>query len=949
MEIGSHDRLQEGVLSLELTNGVNPYHKDDEASLATEQHRAGRVPPRLRWVPGHGKVSDTQEQQPCWSNSGDTTPAEPNHHADIEDAQNLVAFSAIAGSLPPCSSSSCPPVEPKTAQLYEKFTREMGAGGAHSTLSGGTPEGSCLAPEDLATLQTALSQAKHGHKPPNCDCEGPDCPDYLEWLEKKIKLAAGENQGFHKRVDGAPHPQQTHLQPNQQVNGDHLTPTLCSQQQGVTQGPHSDQVPCSKPPIPCSPQVLSIAKEKNISLQTAIAIDALTQLSGTSPHTLNYSGQNQLKNSFHNHQQSQNIPLDMILSSPDCDSSSRSQSVPPGLQTKQQASPTCEQYRPQSQGHPPHAATLPSATSPFPGQGKTPGLNAIAQQWQQSIGRGPEQRNPWMFMKSEPQSHLAAAPHNRSDPMSELKQLLHDTSGKLNNGSFKLPTAPQIGFNQNGGIQGQSSPVLARIKQEPDSNENYHHAASMGQYGISNGQQQGQHFPGIPMSPGQTAISHSTQAALQQHLHYKRNLFPNHLSGFGAGQNLKKWWPQAEGEGIPHLPIKQEPKEPKKKKSSQGSPLFKAMTGMLVGPPLPKPKQIVIKKTKQKASLPTFLPQNQISVQKPPLHIMDRAPLVANLQACSIPSMPFQNLSSQAAAAGLPAPGQSQVSISNTPMTPSSTVSVLTESTPALVGPQSPTVASAVHVSSAEVGSHALSKTSTTTPVTSTSSSSTSQLQKLINIDPKYEELIRQFEAEFGDSDPDTSASQPKENAAAPETGNQTLTSSQDPSRTLSNTPRSVPNSRTNSILDSDDQTMEVHPSKSGTQSEATVSHASTESLMGKQNQGLVEDSRNKETVLDKHQSRELEETFSMPCSPLPKRIKFETSGDVAVLSTTCYPEESTPTKDGLPCSPSLKGFLESPLRYLDTPTKSLLDTPSKDPQLDFPTCTCVGKLVLQF
>uniref|UniRef100_A0A3B3CLD6 Methylcytosine dioxygenase TET n=1 Tax=Oryzias melastigma TaxID=30732 RepID=A0A3B3CLD6_ORYME len=946
MEIGSHDRLQEGVLSLELTNGVNPYHKDDEASLATEQHRAGRVPPRLRWVPGHGKVSDTQEQQPCWSNSGDTTPAEPNHHADIEDAQNLVAFSAIAGSLPPCSSSSCPPVEPKTAQLYEKFTREMGAGGAHSTLSGGTPEGSCLAPEDLATLQTALSQAKHGHKPPNCDCEGPDCPDYLEWLEKKIKLAAGENQGFHKRVDGAPHPQQTHLQPNQQVNGDHLTPTLCSQQQGVTQGPHSDQVPCSKPPIPCSPQVLSIAKEKNISLQTAIAIDALTQLSGTSPHTLNYSGQNQLKNSFHNHQQSQNIPLDMILSSPDCDSSSRSQSVPPGLQTKQQASPTCEQYRPQSQGHPPHAATLPSATSPFPGQGKTPGLNAIAQQWQQSIGRGPEQRNPWMFMKSEPQSHLAAAPHNRSDPMSELKQLLHDTSGKLNNGSFKLPTAPQIGFNQNGGIQGQSSPVLARIKQEPDSNENYHHAASMGQYGISNGQQQGQHFPGIPMSPGQTAISHSTQAALQQHLHYKRNLFPNHLSGFGAGQNLKKWWPQAEGEGIPHLPIKQEPKEPKKKKSSQGSPLFKAMTGMLVGPPLPKPKQIVIKKTKQKASLPTFLPQNQISVQKPPLHIMDRAPLVANLQACSVPSMPFQNLSSQAAAAGLPAPGQSQVSISNTPMTPSSTVSVLTESTPALVGPQSPTVASAVHVSSAEVGSHALSKTSTTTPVTSTSSSSTSQLQKLINIDPKYEELIRQFEAEFGDSDPDTSASQPKENAAAPETGNQTLTSSQDPSRTLSNTPRSVPNSRTNSILDSDDQTMEVHPSKSGTQSEATVSHASTESLMGKQNQGLVEDSRNKETVLDKHQSRELEETFSMPCSPLPKRIKFETSGDVAVLSTTCYPEESTPTKDGLPCSPSLKGFLESPLRYLDTPTKSLLDTPSKDPQLDFPTCTCVEQIL---
>lgn len=46
-----------------------------------------------------------------------------------------------------------------------------------------------------------------------------------------------------------------------------------------------------------------------------------------------------------------------------------------------------------------------------------------------------------------------------------------------------------------------------------------------------------------------------------------------------------------EAEGLPHLAIKQ---EPKKKKSSQGSPVIKAMTGMLAVPPLPKPKQIII-------------------------------------------------------------------------------------------------------------------------------------------------------------------------------------------------------------------------------------------------------------------------------------------------------------------------------------------------------------------
>ncbi|KAF3850558.1 hypothetical protein F7725_012330 [Dissostichus mawsoni] len=97
----------------------------------------------------------------------------------------------------------------------------------------------------------------------------------------------------------------------------------------------------------------------------------------------------------------------------------------------------------------------------------------------------------------------------------------------------------------------------------------------------------------------------------------------------------------------------------------------------------------------------------------------------------------------------------------------------------------------------------------------------------------------------------------------------------------------------------------------------------------------------------NQHQeARRLEDMFSMPCSSLPKRMKIESSGDITVLSTTCYSEEDTPTKDGLPSSPSLRGFLESPLRYLDTPTKSLLDTPSKDLQAEFPVCTCVEQIL---
>lgn len=968
MEIGSHDRLQEGALSLELANGVKSYPNDDETSMETEQQRAGSGPPR-HWVSGHCKVSDTQQQQPCWNSSRATNPGEPVHHAAMEDAHNLVAFSAIAGSLPPSSSSSCL-VQPNTAQLYEKFNQEMGSDGAQARHTAGAPEGSCQPPEDLNTLQIALNQAKHGHKPPNCNCDGPDCPDYLEWLEKKIKLANREDQGACKMADipqhlqphsQQPNLQQHHPQPYPQVNGCHHLSTSYTQQQ---QRAHQDQVPCSKPPIPCSPQVLSIAKEKNISLQTAIAIEALTQLSGTGSQAPGSPGQAPYNSNLHHQHHTQNLPSQppnstgLILSSPGTHSSSpRSHSVPPGLHTSQQAPVSSEHHRPQSQGQPPHATPLPSSTSPFPGQGKHPSFSPNPQQWQQGSTKSSEKKNPWMCIKSEPQSHYAVALHSSSDPMSELKQLLGDTSGKFNSAPFKLPVTQQPRLCQNGSIQAQDNPALARIKQESDSDEHYHHTASMGHFGMANCQQQGQHYPGSPLTPGQAAISHSTQAALQHHLHYKRNLFSNHSPGFGAPgpraplacQNLKKWWPQMETEGLPHLAIKQEPKEPKKKKSSHGSPAIKAMSGMLTGPPLPKPKQIIIKKTKQKASMPTFLPQSQITIQKPPVLMIDRAMALTSLQPGSLPCLPLHGIPTQAAAAGLPAPAQSQVSISNPSLTSSSMVSAVSENTPTHVGPLPPAVATVAHTKLGGAGSLASSNTSTTSPLTSTSPFSTSQLPSLINIDPKYEELIRQFEAEFGDSDaPD---SQPiEETATAPQPGNLAQTSPQDPSPTSPSKSQSAPlilTTQASSTPHPNDQEMEANKDESGTQSEAALSQTSTESQSEGQHEGPLHISLHQDAMLDKRQQPSLlGDTFNIPCSPLPKRMKIEASGDIAVLSTTCYSEEDTPTKDSLPCSPSLRGFLESPLRYLDSPTKTLLDTPSKDLQAEFPTCTCVGKLV---
>ncbi|KAG7489002.1 methylcytosine dioxygenase TET3-like isoform X2 [Solea senegalensis] len=964
MEIGSHDRLQEGVLSLELANGVNRYRNNDEASIQTEQQRAGGVPPGQCWVAGHGKGGDTQQQQPCWNNSSGANPSEPVHHANMEDAHNLVAFSAIAGSLPPSSSSSCPLVQPNTAQLYEQFIQEMGAEGAQVRHSAGAPEVSCQPPGDLNTLQTALNQAKHGRKPPNCNCDGPDCPDYLEWLEKKIKLTTNEDQSAHKITNATPqlqpHPQQPLLQhqsqPYAQVNGGHHT--SYSQQLQGSQGLHPEKVPCSKPPIPCSPQVLSIAKEKNVSLQTAIAIEALTQLSGTSPQATGSTGQTHYNSNLHHHQHTQNLPprllsgSNIILPSPGTlSSSSRSQSVPPPIHINKQPPMSCDNQRPQSQGQPLHATPLPPSTSPFPGQGKPPGVNPNPQKWQQSSGRGSEQRNSWMCIKSESKSHFAAAPHSSSDPMSELKQLLGDTSGKFNSAHFKLPVTQQLNLNHNESIQAQDNPALSRLKQGQDSGEHYHHTASMGHYGMANGQQQGQHYPGSPLSPGQATISHSTQAALQQHLHYKRNLFSNPHAPTTC-QNLKKWWPQMEAESFPHLAIKQEPKEPKKRKSNQGSPVIKAMSGMLTGSPLLKPKQIVIKKTKQKASMPTFLPQTQITVQKPPVLMTDRAPALASLKGGCFPSLPFHSNSTQAAAVSLPAPSQSQVSISSfSTTTHSSTVSALSENTPAFMNELPPPVAPVANEKSKGVGTMASSNTSTSIPLTSTCPSNTSQLRSLINLDPKYEELIRQFEAEFGDSAPDLSSGQPMEEmTAASQLGSQPKSNSQDLSTTSSSMPQSAPLSLTtqaSATPHANDQEMEVKKDVLGTQSEATLKQASAESPMEKQAERPDQVSLHQEAILDKQQQPSMfEDKFSVPPSPLPKRMKIETSGDIAVLSTTCYSEEDTPTKDSLPCSPSLRGFLESPLRYLDTPTKNLLNTPSKDLQAEFPVCNCVEQIL---
>lgn len=81
--------------------------------------------------------------------------------------------------------------------------------------------------------------------------------------------------------------------------------------------------------------------------------------------------------------------------------------------------------------------------------------------------------------------------------------------------------------------------------------------------------------------------------------------------------------------------------------------------------------------------------------------------------------------------------------------------------------------------------------------------------------------------------------------------------------------------------------------------------------------------------------------------SPPPSQqgyYKLERSGPVTVLSTGAdgvqgHSAESTPSKN------SVNSFLESPMSFLDTPTRNLLNTPNKK-LADLPCCQCVDQII---
>uniref|UniRef100_W5NGQ2 Methylcytosine dioxygenase TET n=1 Tax=Lepisosteus oculatus TaxID=7918 RepID=W5NGQ2_LEPOC len=735
MEVGSSDHGEENGLNLGLVNG---------ASRQPSEEEEGR---------------DGQEEVNNSTATTTSTFAGATHNdVDMEDARNLVAFSTTPVSmLPPYSTAGIGMAELQTMHLYEKFNQEMNTGGVSrgkTEAKGGSVGTGHGCTEDLNTLQMALKLAKHGTKPPNCNCDGPECPDYLEWLEKKIKLATGDEQQC-SAPNTSPQPQPLNRASQCPLPLSASTPVPPDTVNAEDQAVHPEA------PLPYSPSVLSIAKEKNISLQTAIAIEALTQLSSTVPQTVVPPGESSSAN-------------------------------PSNIQPHQtMETPTCFPIRPSSlQALQPckHPSVSPFAHS-GPSSQPLPGNTQV--QWQSSCEKPRKPVNNWMMLNSQQPSFPGC------DPMSELQQLLGDTSGKyIGKSSNKIPEMLQQQHPQlhNEQVKDKGASV-ARIKQEP----------------FSEGD-----FPG-------SAIHHKTQVALQQHLNHKRSLFQDQSDQTSAlpssFQDLRKWWPHPGGD----LSIKQELKEIKKKKTSQTSQYLKQQQALLglqpQMPQLTKPKQIIIKKPKQKASIPPFLPQFQITVQKP---------RKLELSSC-IPES------------------------TSTPPAPTSQPSLSSDGLSLNSEGRTAQASSGLNIPEEPLNSTSLSA----------SGISSSAPDGLNSIDDKFEELIRQFEAELEDR------------VAVPsQTQTQIQTKAQAPVTIRAPVQEPQPNSI--------------------------------------------------------------------------KKIKVESSGGITVLSTTaCFStEDETPTKNEPPLTPSLSGFLESPLRYLDTPTKSLLDTPAKDAQSEFPMCDCVEQII---
>ncbi|XP_051896673.1 methylcytosine dioxygenase tet3-like isoform X2 [Pristis pectinata] len=832
----------------------------------------------------------------------------------LGDDRKIATFPETAASLPLYNTPAQNPQPLQKINLTEKCNPEINNSLERVQLILPMND-DCPSNDELSTLTTWGLAKKHGKKPPNCSCDGPDCPDYLEWLERKLKAVINVEQSRSSELSDKVNdmPVENGALQNHMLS---LEDTLIFDSSDVPQ---------------YSQNALTIAKEKNISLQTAIAIEALTQLSSTLPQPfleassqINSTSQigdassssieenqvalpvmsNAVKELQEDHHPEQQVPSqNPVLQQPPPD-----HQVFPDFQPHEQTPwDHLKKPAPSEAHYIPVMKTLQDPFNSFSNSVST--IKHTEAPTHRSEGVGAE-GNMQLCNASQPVTPL-------NDPMSELKQLLDG------NNSNKYP-APRFKMQN---IIGHEDPE-AKVQQDlskPFPNL----SVGAGFYGMFPEQQSLQSMQQMQMH--QRSKHQKTQAALQQHLHHKRNLFQEQSQKQNHLHEQQKWWSQHQ----PHLKRQKQKKTVQEKRKLQPAPKLRKETQLHKAQSIQQ--QLILhqfqqmQQTKLQQGLQCQLLPQQKQVpegyqqvgtthnsygtgENPQQQLLKDCQMQTGLHPASEVCHQKQTdntksgISQESPTFDTPAP-QKMCSLQPDPFLCNQHIEKY---------PQSSSLKSSPTKQAENKETHANSDSIPTQLQPGEMS-----IHSPHSFEEKIEELLKQFEAEFESNSASQQTQFPAQNNPTSQVetnGNQTSSTGPHPSLL-------------NRSGDSEHR------------SQKQISQNTSQEQSGCKPPEIT----NKTNFMVQENTKCFNNSFMSGSS---KHVKVESSGAITVLSAVysgenmeAQSEEGTPTKY-TPLNPSLSGFLDSPLKYLDTPTKSLLDTPSKKAQMEFPSCDCVEQII---
>ncbi|NXA64463.1 TET1 dioxygenase, partial [Mohoua ochrocephala] len=175
-----------------------------------------------------------------------------------------------------------------------------------------------------------------------------------------------------------------------------------------------------------------------------------------------------------------------------------------------------------------------------------------------------------------------------------------------------------------------------------------------------------------------------------------------------------------------------------------------------------------------------------------------------------------------------------------------------------------------------------------------------------------------------------------------------------------SRNPLAVSQLKTASLLKRPTENLQMFTEKCNSQVQQTANVSQTHPLPPTFNQSYLRAnemcSENKAYVQQvKQQVDPKSQVLPIPCggAQVPGSAEalrnMECVGEVTVLTSTGLGTDHAQSTGDSGCSPAkntLSSFLESPMKFLDTPTKNLIDTPTKKGQSELPTCDCVEQII---